>query len=70
MAINTKGIYLACKYVVPIMLRQKSGCIINMASGRQCFGLAQRAAYTASKRSGVLADPGHASRLTAAPAYA
>jgi len=49
MAINIKGTYLACKYVVPIMLQQKSGCIINMASGVSVLGLAQRAAYTASK---------------------
>jgi len=49
MAINTKGIYLACKYVIPIMLKQKSGCVINMASGASVLGLAQRAAYTASK---------------------
>jgi len=49
MAINTKGTYLACKYVVPIMLKQKSGCIINMASGASVLGLVQRAAYTASK---------------------
>ncbi|HEX4486235.1 MAG TPA: glucose 1-dehydrogenase, partial [Terriglobales bacterium] len=49
MAINTKGIYLACKYVVPIMLAQKAGCIINMASGAAVLGLAQRAAYSASK---------------------
>lgn len=49
MAINLKGIYLACKYVVPIMLQQKAGCIINMASGAAIMGLAQRAAYTASK---------------------
>jgi NAD(P)-dependent dehydrogenase (short-subunit alcohol dehydrogenase family) len=27
----------------------KSGCIINMASGAAVLGLAQRAAYTASK---------------------
>lgn len=49
MAVNAKGIYLACKYVVPIMLKQRSGCIINMASGASVLGLAQRAAYTASK---------------------
>jgi NAD(P)-dependent dehydrogenase (short-subunit alcohol dehydrogenase family) len=49
MTVNTKGIYLACKYVVPIMIEQKSGCIINMSSGAAVMGLAQRAAYTASK---------------------
>ena len=49
MAINLKGIYLACKYVVPIMIKQNAGCIINMASGAAVLGLAQRAAYTAWK---------------------
>jgi NAD(P)-dependent dehydrogenase (short-subunit alcohol dehydrogenase family) len=49
MSINTKGIYLACKYIVPVMLQQKAGCIINMASGAAVLGLAQRAAYSASK---------------------
>lgn len=49
MGVNAKGIYLACKYVVPIMIEQKSGCIINMASGAAVMGLAQRAVYTASK---------------------
>jgi NAD(P)-dependent dehydrogenase (short-subunit alcohol dehydrogenase family) len=48
-AINLKGIYLACKYVVPVMLQQQRGCIINMASGAAVLGLAQRAAYSASK---------------------
>ena len=47
--INAKGVYLACKYVVPVMLQQKAGCIINMASGAAVLGLAQRAAYSASK---------------------
>ena len=49
MAVNIKGIYLACKYVVPVMMEQKSGCILNMASGAAIMGLAQRAVYSASK---------------------
>jgi NAD(P)-dependent dehydrogenase (short-subunit alcohol dehydrogenase family) len=49
MAINAKGVYLACKYVVPVMLQQKAGCIINMASAAAVTGLAQRVAYSASK---------------------
>lgn len=49
MAVNAKGIYLASKVVVPIMLKQGSGCIINTSSGAAVMGLAQRAAYTASK---------------------
>lgn len=49
MNVNAKGIYLACKYVLPIMISQNSGSIINMASGAAVMGLAQRAAYSASK---------------------
>jgi NAD(P)-dependent dehydrogenase (short-subunit alcohol dehydrogenase family) len=49
MNVNAKGIYLACKSVVPVMIKQNSGCIINMASGAAVMGLAQRAAYSASK---------------------
>ena len=49
MAVNAKGIYLASKNVIPVMIEQRSGCIINMASGASIIGLAQRAAYTASK---------------------
>jgi NAD(P)-dependent dehydrogenase (short-subunit alcohol dehydrogenase family) len=49
MAINVKGIYLACKYVVPIMINQRSGSIINMAACGAVMALAKRAAYIASK---------------------
>jgi NAD(P)-dependent dehydrogenase (short-subunit alcohol dehydrogenase family) len=49
MGINAKGVYLACKHVIPVMLQQKSGCIINMASAAAVTGLAQRVAYSASK---------------------
>lgn len=49
MTVNAKGIYLASRSVVPVMIQQKSGCIINMASGAAVLGLAQRAAYSASK---------------------
>lgn len=49
MAVNVKGIYLASKYVLPIMIQQKSGCIINMAACGAVMALAKRAAYIASK---------------------
>ncbi len=49
MAVNVKGIYLASKYVVPFMINQKSGCIINMSACGAVMALAKRAAYIASK---------------------
>jgi len=33
LAVNLRGTYLFCKYVVPHMIRQKSGKIVNVASG-------------------------------------
>ncbi|MBV9033765.1 MAG: glucose 1-dehydrogenase [Acidobacteriaceae bacterium] len=49
MAVNLKSIYFVCRNVVPLMIEQSGGCIINMASGVSVLGLAKRAAYTASK---------------------
>jgi NAD(P)-dependent dehydrogenase (short-subunit alcohol dehydrogenase family) len=49
MAVNAKGIYLASKYVIPFMLQQQGGCVINMAACGAVMALAQRAAYIASK---------------------
>ena len=63
MAVNIKGIYLACKYVVPVMMEQKSGCILNMASGAAIMGLAQRAVYSASKGAVIAATKSAAKEL-------
>jgi NAD(P)-dependent dehydrogenase (short-subunit alcohol dehydrogenase family) len=49
MAVNAKAIFLASKYVIPVMINQRSGCIINMAACGAVMALAQRAAYIASK---------------------
>ncbi len=49
MAINVKGIYLASKYVLPFMIRQKSGSIVNMSACGAVMALGKRAAYIASK---------------------
>jgi NAD(P)-dependent dehydrogenase (short-subunit alcohol dehydrogenase family) len=48
-AVDLTGTFLCCKYVVPHMIKQKSGKIINMGSiqGRQ--GLRGQAAYGACK---------------------
>jgi len=47
--INTKGTYLCCKYVVPHMIRQRSGKIINIASVAGKVGVPYFAHYSASK---------------------
>lgn len=53
--VNTTSVYLGCKYVLPIMLDQGRGSIINTASFVALMGAAtSQIAYTASK-GGVLA---------------
>lgn len=54
MSVNLKGVYLGCKYVVPVMARQGGGSIVNTASAAGLVGVPDRAAYCASK-GGVIA---------------
>ncbi|GGE45676.1 putative oxidoreductase YxbG [Pullulanibacillus camelliae] len=49
MAVNVTGPYLVSKAVLPVMVEQKSGVIINMSSCIAEIGLAQRAVYAATK---------------------
>jgi NAD(P)-dependent dehydrogenase (short-subunit alcohol dehydrogenase family) len=49
MSINIKGVYLPSKYVLPHMMKQRFGSIINMSSCIAEIGLARRAAYAATK---------------------
>ncbi|MEB3103807.1 SDR family oxidoreductase [Ferviditalea candida] len=49
MNVNVKGVFLSSKYVLPQMLKQRSGSIINMSSCIAEIGLASRASYSASK---------------------
>ena len=49
MAVNVKGVFLGCKYAIPVMLGQGGGVIINTASVAGMVGLVNRAAYSASK---------------------
>jgi len=49
MDINVKGVFLGLKYVLPVMIRQKSGSVINMSSTSGIRGYPGLAAYTASK---------------------
>jgi NAD(P)-dependent dehydrogenase (short-subunit alcohol dehydrogenase family) len=49
MRVNVRGVYLMSRAVVPHMIRQRSGSIINMSSCIAEIGLARRVSYAASK---------------------
>ncbi len=48
-AVNLTAVYLVCKNVLPVMMKQRSGSVINMSSSVAEIGLLRRAAYTATK---------------------
>jgi NAD(P)-dependent dehydrogenase (short-subunit alcohol dehydrogenase family) len=52
-AVNLRGVFLGMKHVLPVMLHQGSGAIVNTASTSGLFGGPGMAAYVASKH-GVL----------------
>jgi NAD(P)-dependent dehydrogenase (short-subunit alcohol dehydrogenase family) len=50
MAVNVRGVYLACKYAIPRMIERHSGSIINVSSFVALLGCSvPQDAYTASK---------------------
>jgi NAD(P)-dependent dehydrogenase (short-subunit alcohol dehydrogenase family) len=49
MTVNVRGVYLMSRAVVPQMMQQRSGSIINMSSCIAEIGLARRVSYAASK---------------------
>lgn len=49
MAVNLKGVFLCSKYAIPVMVAGGGGVIVNTASNVANVGLADRAAYVASK---------------------
>ena len=49
MRVNVRGVFLMSRAVVPQMIKQRSGSIINMSSGIAEIGLARRVSYAASK---------------------
>ena len=49
MAVNLRGYWLTSKYVIPVMLKQKSGSVIHLASPTGMFGFTRLTAYSASK---------------------
>jgi NAD(P)-dependent dehydrogenase (short-subunit alcohol dehydrogenase family) len=49
LAVNLKGVFLGLRYVLPVMLAQGAGSIINMASVAGVVGAPGMCAYSASK---------------------
>src|SRR5699024_2290673 len=47
--VNVHGVFLVSKYVIPHMMKRKSGTVINMSSCIAEMGLADRASYAATK---------------------
>ena len=49
MNVNVRGAYLACRYVLPIMMEQQKGNIINIGSGAGLAPRIESTAYCTSK---------------------
>lgn len=47
--VNVRAVFLGIKAVLPVMLRQRHGVIVNTASAAGLIGLPDRAAYCSSK---------------------
>ena len=49
MAVNVKGVFLGLRHVLPVMIEQKRGAVVNTASVAGLVGSPGMPAYTASK---------------------
>ncbi|MGD9899526.1 MAG: SDR family oxidoreductase [Calditrichaceae bacterium] len=70
MNLNLKTVFLSCKNIMPVMVRQKSGRIINISSRAGLQGAANYSAYAASKAALInftqtIADEGRPQNITA-----
>lgn len=48
-AVNVKGTFLCCKAVLPHMIKQRSGCIVNIVGTSGYMGYPNRSPYSSSK---------------------
>lgn len=48
-SINVEGVFLGCKYAIPLMKHSENPCIINIGSRSSLVGVPMCAAYAASK---------------------
>jgi NAD(P)-dependent dehydrogenase (short-subunit alcohol dehydrogenase family) len=53
MEVNCKGVFLCMRYVLPEMLAQKSGSVVNVASTAGLIGSPMQPAYSAAKHAVV-----------------
>ncbi|MDR7415152.1 MAG: glucose 1-dehydrogenase [Armatimonadota bacterium] len=53
MAINVRGVFLGLKYVLPVMIQQRSGAVVNTASIAAYYGSPTMVGYSASKHAVV-----------------
>lgn len=49
MAVNVRGVFLGLKHVLPVMVKQRSGAVVNTASLGSYIGTRNLAPYSASK---------------------
>ena len=56
MSVNVRGPYLCCRYVLPVMIKQRSGSVVNIGSGMGGAAIARRRHCLQREQSGATHD--------------